>query len=210
MKKVLTAFFFFTLYSVTASAAPVTYSTNGVFSGCTDVAGQVSGCTANGNTITFGASGDFIQLTFAGISNSTVNATTAASFGDIIFSCLAGGTGCSAHNIPANLLLTINVSQTAPTVGGPTGIPAAGISGSVSGTSNSGVVSWPANNTINIGPISYRIANTPLNLVPPSSNSGHTTVQGVITDNTVPEPSTMSMIGLAALGLGLIGRRKSA
>src|SRR5262249_34879730 len=149
-----------------------------------------------------------VLLTYIGIPGSTVvNAPTGASFGDIVFSCLGGGTGCASQPIPAGLLLTINITQTLPTAGGPTGIPSATVIGTVSGTSNNGVVTWPLSNTIGIGDIRYSIANNPLNLVPPSSSNGDTTVQGLIT--VAPEPEMLSLIGIGLFGLALVRRRLS-
>jgi len=215
MKNVLLVTVLGALLSPIAHAATVQFGTAGVFSGCTNVANQVAGCTANGNQISFGtdlAGNVGILLTYIGIPGSTmVNATTGASFGDIVFSCLGGGTGCASQPIPLGLMLTINVTQTLPTAGGPTGIPSASIVGAVSGVSNSGTVTWPANNTINIGVISYRIANNPLNLVPPSTSNGDTTVQGIVTDTTVPEPTTFAFIGSALIaGVALARRRRVA
>src|SRR5262245_32529822 len=104
------------LLATAASAATVQYGTTGVFSGCTDVPNQVSGCAANGNAIAFGANLSAnvgLLLTYIGIPGSTtVTTPTNASFGDIVFSCLGGGTGCASLPIPADLVLTIHVSQT--------------------------------------------------------------------------------------------------
>jgi len=206
MKKIFVLFAACALSALTASAITVQYGTSGTFS-CTDVAGSVSGC--NSATIQFGTlPGTGIQMAFQGLpTTTTVNATTSASLGDIVVSCIGGGTACASQNIPVSLTLTINVTQILPSAGGPVGIPAGSIVGAVSGTSNSAVITWPGNNTINIGVISYRVANNPLNLVPPSSQGGDTSVQGVITDNSVPEPATFGMFGAALIGLGLLRRR---
>jgi len=206
MKKLALLFAACAFSALTASALTVQYGTAGVFN-CTNSAGSVSGCGTT--TIQFGTlPGTGVQMAYTAIPNSTtVNATSAASLGDIVVSCIGGGTSCASQTIPSGLTLTVNVSQQLPTAGGPVSIPAGSITGAVSGTSNSGVITWPGNNTINIGVVIYRVANNPLNLVPPSSQGGDTSVQGVVTDNSVPEPATFAMFGVALVGLGMLRRR---
>ena len=125
-------------------------------------------------------------------------------FGDIVVSCLGGGTGCASVPIPSGLFLTINVTQTFPTAAGPTGIPSATVVGIVSGTTSSAVLTWPLPNTINLGPISYGIVGNPLSLAPPSVAGGDTVVLGLITDSTLPEPS---MAGVAVLVAAVLAPR---
>jgi len=206
MKKLALLFAACAFSALTANALTVQYGTAGTFN-CTNAAGSVSGCGTS--SISFGSlPGTGVTMSFTAIPNgTTVNATTAASLGDLVVACIGGGTSCASQTIPAGLTLTVNATQQLPTAGGPVSIPSGTITGSVSGTSNSGVITWPGNNTINIGVVSYRVANNPLNLVPPSTQGGDTSVQGVIADNSVPEPATFGMFGAALVGLGLLRRR---
>lgn len=91
----------------------------------------------------------------------------------------------------------------------------AAITGSVSGSASSAVINWATPNAVTIGTIQYSVLNTqssiiPFGLVPPFVNGGVTSVQALIEDSMVPEPSTYAMIGGALLGLGLLRRRKQA
>jgi len=49
---------------------------------------------------------------------------------------------------------------------------------------------------------------SPTGIVDPTSNGGVETVQGYVNSTAVPEPATLSLIGGALLGLGILGRKK--
>jgi hypothetical protein len=69
------------------------------------------------------------------------------------------------------------------------------------------VISWSNGSSTTIGNIRYAVANNPLALVPVTTNNGITSVQAIITDQTIPEPSTYMLISGSLLGLGLMRKR---
>ena len=203
MKKILFTTALAALFSVGAQAAIVTYST----STSTLLCGVNPGCVSNiaGNVLTLGG-GTGVTVSFIG-STQTVDATTFASLGDIIIACVGGGTGCASRSL-AGLSLNITVVQTVPLPGGTSSISSGAITGAIAGSTSSGQITWTTPNTISIGSISYGVQNNPLALVPPSSFGGDTTIQGVITDRTVPEPSTYALLASGLVALGLLRRRR--
>lgn len=184
-----------------AFATPVTYSTNN-----TQLCVGASGCGLTSQTI------GGVSITYQPLINQPADpggAFTFASFGTIQLSCVGGGTACGSQSL-AGLNLYITIDQTSPLVGQGS-IPSGVITGSISGTASNAQITWPSPASTTIGTMTYSIANSPLNLVPVSTNYGKTTIQGKITENAVPEPSTYLMFsaGLLALGLGRKFKRQA-
>src|SRR5258705_12943111 len=88
--------------NIGAKADTVTFSTDGRFNG-----------GAFGTPITFGGT---VQLIFQGIVPSSLNAPSNTSLGEIVVSCVGGGTACCPLIITSTTF-DIRITQTVPSAG---------------------------------------------------------------------------------------------
>jgi len=171
-----------------AQADIVQFVTTGVFTGGTNTTSGTNVYTAPG-----------ILLTFNSSLNNSVNVppATQVSFGTI------NSTGTTTGGSLGGTF-TLNIFQTAPTAG--TVSFAGSLSGTISGNSSQAFIQFATPLSKNIGSESYTIVSgdngSPgrVNIAPPSTNSGLTTIAGSV-NSVIPEPSSLLLSALLAPAL---------
>jgi hypothetical protein len=183
-----------------AQATIVTYTTVGTFGGGDAPGTNIYLDAANG-----------IGIVFNGIVTNSVDVppASAASFGSFDTSATS-----ATSLTPVASDFTLQIFQTTPVPDGPLTFVGS-LNGFLRIDNSQAFIQFNSPLSQLLGIVRYTITSnddgTPgrLELVPPSTNAGVSTLQGRINVNPVPEPSTLALAGLGAAVLVLTRFRKS-
>jgi hypothetical protein len=199
------------MMAASASASLITYNTNAAG---TEFISPTTGLTL------LSTSGPAATLRFAPNVTSTTGTPSNINFGDFILTCTAG---CSATPDTLFPAFTFDLVVTDTTDGATGKFVGTSAGGAVSANTSTIQVNWQAplffgpgtTNSLsgNFGLTRFDMVSPTSLIVAPNSGTagaqGDTTVQGQLRSTAdIPEPATLSLIGGALLGLGIL-RRKS-
>ncbi len=158
-----------------ASAVTVTFSAAG-----SQLCVGAAGCGVASQTL------GNIRLAFVARPAQTITFTgsTFTSFGQLVVSCVGGGTSCADQDLSASAAyLYINIAQTSPSAGNSSFLGGQFV-GVISGTASNANIQWASTPQARIGVIQYRSTSNPVGLNSPSFNGGSIDVNALIDDLT--------------------------
>jgi len=157
-------------------------------------------------------------ISFDSVQNNSFSSPSSFSLGQFVVANLPDGQTTSYSNTPFSITLLVNsVDGTTPVPNQSPIVVTGELNGSITGSNQSNVQATfdPINNsTFLTGLLSNTVSipNSPLSLVPSTTNTGHTSAQAFLVNTPttpVPEPTSVALF-LTALGLGLRHRLRNA
>lgn len=157
-------------------------------------------------------------ISFDSVQNNSFSSPSSFSLGQFVVANLPEGQTTSYSNTPFSITLLVNSVDGATPVPNQSPIVVTGeLNGSITGSNQSNVQATfdpIINSTFLTGLLknTVSIPNSPLSLVPSTTNTGHTSAQAFLVNTPttpVPEPTSVALF-LTALGLGLRHRLRNA
>jgi len=187
--------------AVPAFAVTIDYTTTGVFA-CTPPA---AGCSASGDSITYGTGAHTATVTFGGVSGGV---TLPDPFGDLASFAEVGTVTTTSNDGGAKTqssTFSLTITQSSPVAGA--GTLTGNVTGNISPNGSTGMLTFTST-SLNLGGIVYTVEPASYILAPAGAGGSDQIEMIIDASSYAPEPSFFALTGLGFAGLFLLAYRR--